>query len=140
MFPFASHINYGYSLEFCAPLLAKAGALARKYAHRLTMHPGQYTQLGSPKTAVVEAAVRDLEYHCQMLDLMNMGPDSVMVIHVSSFSIRFLLVPSVLKFISKGGGVYGDKAKTLGRLKESIKALPANIRNRLVLENDEVRH
>ncbi|KIM45281.1 hypothetical protein M413DRAFT_66385 [Hebeloma cylindrosporum] len=118
MFPFASHRDYGYSLEFCAPLLAKAGALARKYSHRLTTHPGQYTQLGSPKPAVVEASVRDLEYHCQMLDLMNMGPDSVMVIH--------------------GGGVYGDKATTLRRLKESINTLPTNVRNRLVLENDEL--
>lgn len=139
MFPYASHGAYGYSLEFCAPLLAKAGALARKYGHRLTTHPGQYTQLGSPKPAVVEAAVRELEYHCQMLDLMNMGPDSVMVIHVSLLSIVFLLFP-LLKYISKGGGVYGDKSTTLGRLKESIKALPANVRNRLVLENDEVRH
>lgn len=91
MFPYASHGNYGYSLEFCAPLLAKAGALARKYGHRLTVHPGQYTQLGSPKPGVVEAAVRDLEYHCQMLDLMNMGPDSVMIIHVSSLLTVFLL-------------------------------------------------
>jgi UV DNA damage endonuclease len=139
MFPYASHANYGYSLEFCAPLLAKAGALARRYSHRLTTHPGQYTQLGSPKPAVVEAAVRDLEYHCQMFDLMNMGPDSVMVIHVSSLPTVFLLF-LLLKYTSKGGGVYGDKATTLGRLKESIKALSPNVRNRLVLENDEVRH
>jgi UV DNA damage endonuclease len=84
MFPYSSHRIYGYSLDFCAPLLARAGALARKYSHRLTTHPGQYTQLGSPKPAVVEAAVRELEYHSQMLDLMGMGPDSVMIIHVSS--------------------------------------------------------
>jgi len=83
MFPFASHAQYGYSLDYCADDLAKAGALAHKYGHRLTTHPGQYTQLGSPKPAVVEAAIRDLAYHCQMLDLLGMGPDSVMIIHVS---------------------------------------------------------
>jgi UV DNA damage endonuclease len=82
IFPFASHEQYGYSLDYSAELLAESGALARKYGHRLTTHPGQYTQLGSLKPAVTEAARRELAYHCQMLDLMGMGPDSVMVIHV----------------------------------------------------------
>ncbi|KAH9485545.1 UV-damage endonuclease [Psilocybe cubensis] len=118
MFPFASHGVHGYSLEFCAPELAKAGDLAKKYGHRLTTHPGQFTQLGSPKPAVVDAAIRDLAYHAQMLDLMGLDQDSVMIIH--------------------GGGVYGDKLATLERLKQSIKNLPDNIRNRLVLENDEM--
>ncbi|KAF8973043.1 UV-endonuclease UvdE-domain-containing protein [Flammula alnicola] len=118
MFPYASHGAYGYSLEYCASLLAKAGALANKYGHRLTTHPGQFTQLGSPKPTVVEAAIRELAYHCQMLDLMGMGPDSVMIIH--------------------GGGVYNDKPATLGRLKGSIRRLPNNVRQRLVLENDEI--
>jgi len=83
MFPFASHLVHGYSLEYCADLLAKAGAFAKKYGHRLTTHPGQFTQLGSPKPAVVEAAFRELEYHCEMLDLMGIGLDGVMVVHVS---------------------------------------------------------
>lgn len=83
MFPFASHLVHGYSLQYCAGLLAKAGALANKYGHRLTTHPGQFTQLGSPKPAVVEAACRELEYHCEILDLMGIGLDGVMVVHVS---------------------------------------------------------
>lgn len=78
---------YGYSLDYCAHLLAEAGTLARKYGHRLTTHPGQYTQLGSPKPAIVEAARRELAYHCEMLDLMGMGKDSVMVIHVCPVQI-----------------------------------------------------
>ena len=88
MFPFASHLVYGYSLEYCADLLAKAGALANKYGHRLTTHPGQFTQMGSLKPAVVEAALRELEYNCEMLDLMGIGVDGVMVVHVS-FNIIF---------------------------------------------------
>ncbi|KAF9567944.1 UV-endonuclease UvdE [Agrocybe pediades] len=118
MFPFASHGQYGYSLDYCADELAKAGAFAREHGHRLTTHPGQFTQLGSPKPAVVEAAIRDLEYHRQMLELLGTGPDSVMIIH--------------------GGGVYGDKVSTLERLKENLQKLPHNIRDRLVLENDEI--
>lgn len=85
MFPYASHGTYGYTLEYCSELLAKAGALAKKYGHRLTTHPGQFTQLGSPKPLVVQASVRELTYHCQMLDIMGMGPDSVMIIHVRIF-------------------------------------------------------
>ena len=41
MFPFASHEKYGYNLEFAAEELKAAGDLAKKYGHRLTMHPGQ---------------------------------------------------------------------------------------------------
>jgi len=97
MFPFASHEKYGYNLDYCAPFLARAGALAIKYGHRLTTHPGQYTQLGSPKPAVVEASRRELAYHCQMLDLMGMGPDSVMIVHVS---LDNAFLSSIIYFIA----------------------------------------
>jgi len=119
MFPFASHPIYGYSLDYCAPLLAEAGALAKKYGHRLTMHPGQFTQLGSPKPAVIESSIRELEYHCQMLELMGVGKDGVTIVH--------------------GGGVYDDKPATIERIKSTIRdVLPKNLRDRLVLENDEL--
>jgi UV DNA damage endonuclease len=39
MFPFASHPELGYSLEFAKPELEAAGCIAMKYGHRLTMHP-----------------------------------------------------------------------------------------------------
>jgi UV DNA damage endonuclease len=40
----------------------------------------------------------------------------------------------------QGGGLYGDKNTTLERLKGTIRdVLPKNVRDRLVLENDEVR-
>ncbi|KAJ3749645.1 UV-endonuclease UvdE-domain-containing protein [Lentinula detonsa] len=119
MFPFASHSIYGYSLEYCAPLLAEAGALAQKYGHRLTTHPGQFTQLGSPKPGVIQSSIRELEYHCQMLDLMSVGKDGVTIIH--------------------GGGVYDDKPDTIERIKTTIRdVLPQHVRDRLVLENDEL--
>ncbi|KAF8557640.1 UV-endonuclease UvdE [Imleria badia] len=119
MFPYASHETYGYSLEYCAPLLAQAGALAKRYGHRLTTHPGQFTQLGSPRESVVRSSVRELEYHAEMLDRMGIDQDGVMIIH--------------------GGGVYGDKAAALGRMKNVIQHnLSARARARLVLENDEL--
>ncbi|EJD48395.1 UV-endonuclease UvdE [Auricularia subglabra TFB-10046 SS5] len=119
MFPFASHKQWGYSLEYARAELEAVGNKAREYGHRLTTHPGQFTQLGSPREEVIENAIRDLEYHCDMLDLMGMGADSVMIIH--------------------GGGTYGDKDAAIARLKDNIaNRLPARVRARLVLENDEM--
>lgn len=59
----------------------------------------QFTQLGSPRECVVEAAIRDLKCaypfeptepvdltiasdHCQMFRLMGLDKDSVMIIHM----------------------------------------------------------
>lgn len=43
MFPFASHPDYLYNLEHADAELRAAGALANKYDHRITCHPGQFT-------------------------------------------------------------------------------------------------
>ncbi|KAI0761361.1 UV-endonuclease UvdE [Trametes elegans] len=119
MFPFASHEKYGYTLEYAEKELRAAGDLARRYGHRLTTHPGQFTQLGSPRDVVVTAAIRDLEYHCQMFRLMGMDQDSVMIIHM--------------------GGMFGDKQATIERFKEVYQTrLTDEVRARLVLENDEM--
>ena len=61
MFPFASHAELGYDLSYAADELKAVGDLAKKLGHRLTTHPGQFTQLASPKEAVVEASIRELE-------------------------------------------------------------------------------
>ncbi|KAI3998463.1 UvdE-domain-containing protein [Schizophyllum commune Loenen D] len=119
MFPFASHPVWGYSLEYAQDVLAEAGDLANTLAHRLTTHPGQFTQLGSNNDKVIEASVRELCYHAEMLDRMHQGPDAVTIIH--------------------GGGTYGDKAAALERIRHSVTTrLPPNVRARLVLENDEL--
>ena len=41
MFPFASHGEYGYTLEYAQEELKAAGDLVNKYGHRVTTHPGQ---------------------------------------------------------------------------------------------------
>ncbi|KFY43100.1 hypothetical protein V494_02094 [Pseudogymnoascus sp. VKM F-4513 (FW-928)] len=123
MFPFASHEVYGYKLEpFAAGALEEVGRVAAKLGHRLTMHPGQYTQLGSPRQGVVENAVRDLAYHDELLCLLKLPDqqdrDAVMILHL--------------------GGTFGDKTATIERFKTNYKALSASIKKRLVLENDDV--
>lgn len=42
MFPFASHLEYGYKLApFASEALAEAGRVATELGHRLSTHPGQ---------------------------------------------------------------------------------------------------
>ncbi|TLD30898.1 hypothetical protein PspLS_02534 [Pyricularia sp. CBS 133598] len=124
MFPFASHEEHGYKLApFASEVLADAGKTAAQYGHRLTTHPGQFTQLGSPRTEVITASVRDLEYHDEMLSLLKLPEqqdrDAVMILHM--------------------GGVYGDKAATLDRFRHNYTTLLSDsIKRRLVLENDDV--
>lgn len=123
MFPFASHEEYGYKLApFAADELAAAGKVIAELGHRVTTHPGQFTQLGSPRKSVIDNAVRDLAYHDEMLSLLKlpeqMDKDAVMILHL--------------------GGVFGDKEATLNRFRENYSALPQSVKNRLVLENDDV--
>ncbi|KAI0468081.1 UV-endonuclease UvdE [Xylaria cf. heliscus] len=123
MFPFASHEDYGYTLApFASEVLAEAGKVAGELGHRLTTHPGQFTQLGSPRDQVVRNAVRDLEYHNEMLSLLRLpeqqDKDAVMILHM--------------------GGVFGDKAATLDRFRQNYGKLSDEIKARLVLENDDV--
>ena len=144
MFPFASHEEYGYKLApFASEVLAEAGKVAAELGHRLTTHPGQvsslknysnsryhelhadclqFTQLGSPRKSVIDNALRDLEYHSELLSLLKLPPqqdrDAVMILHL--------------------GGVFGDKEATLERFRENYKQLSPEIKKRLVLENDDV--
>lgn len=123
-FPFASHAEYGYKLApFAASELAKVGKIVAELGHRVTTHPGQFTQLGSPRKEVIDASVRDLHYHDEMLSLLKLPPqqdrDAVMILHL--------------------GGVFGDKEATLQRFRENyITRLSDSIKRRLVLENDDV--
>ena len=118
MFPHISNPRAPtYNLDFAKDLLAKIGKKSKEYNQRLTFHPGHFNCLGSPKTAVIEHTIRDLDYHARVLDLMDLDNNSVMVIH--------------------GGGIYGNKDKTIERWCENYLKLPENIRKRLVLENCE---
>jgi UV DNA damage endonuclease len=118
LFPHISNPKVeGYDMEFADAILKKIGEYARSLNHRLTFHPGQYNVVGSPNEATFQQTINDLSYHAEVLDRMGMGADSVMVVH--------------------GGGLYGDKEKTIERWCENYKRLPEPIRRRLVLENCE---
>ncbi|PBP19761.1 Xylose isomerase-like protein [Diplocarpon rosae] len=123
MFPFASHAEYGYKLApFASEALAEAGRVITSLGHRVSTHPGQFTQLGSPRAEVIANAVRDLEYHNEMLSLLRLPEqedrDAVLILHL--------------------GGTFGDKAATLQRFRTNYATLSAPIKQRIVLENDDV--
>lgn len=123
MCPFASHAEYGYKLApFASEALAEAGRVAAELDHRVSVHPGQFTQLGSPRPEVISSAIRDLQYHDELLSLLHLPEqtdrDAVMILHM--------------------GGTFGDKSATLDRFRSNYTKLSPGIKKRLVLENDDV--
>ena len=81
MFPFASHAEYGYSpIEVAGEELKAAGDKAKELGIRCTMHPGQFTQLGSPKPEIIAAGIRELKMHTEILDGMGIGPEGVLIV------------------------------------------------------------
>jgi UV DNA damage endonuclease len=120
MFPFASHPEYGYKLEFADKLLKEVGKYAKKNNIRLTMHPGPYNNLTSPNPNIIRNTILDLTHHCEILDRMKLDKNSVMILH--------------------GGGVYGNKELALQTLEINLKKLPKYILNRIILENDEISY
>ena len=108
---------YSYDFSKFDRSLSKIGRYASRHGHRLTMHASQYNQVGAPNRDVFDKTIIDLGLHADILDSIGLGDDSVMIVH--------------------GGGVYGNKSKTIDRWMRQFKDLPSNVRNRLVLENCE---
>ena len=99
--------------------LAALGEKARRLNIRLSFHPSQYIVLNSPDPELVSKSVWDLLSQAEMLDLMGLGPEAVLVIHV--------------------GGAYGDIPASRQRWVETWHSLPEPVRRRLVLEHDDLR-
>jgi UV DNA damage endonuclease len=119
MFPhFSDTETESYTIDFSSEILKKSGDLAKTYNQRILMHPGQYNQVGSNKEEVFEKTIYDLQHHAHILDLMGIDTNNgSLIIH--------------------GGGIYGDKEKTIRRWIERFDDLPQNVKNRLVIENCE---
>lgn len=116
--PFGSHpLNTVAWQTILAPELDRLGSIVRRSGMRISMHPGQYTVLNSPREEVVRNAVAELRYHAALLDGMGLEADHKIVVHL--------------------GGTYGDKEKSLDRFLRVCVALPPAVRKRLALENDE---
>jgi UV DNA damage endonuclease len=81
------------------------------------MHPDHFVLLNSPDEGITQRSVNELLYHAKLLDAMRLDRSAKMQIHV--------------------GGVYGDKPAAMERFIERYNELPAKIKRRLVVENDD---
>ncbi len=118
LIPFASHpiMNFNWQDRF-KPEFKKIGNFIKENQIRISMHPGQYTVLNSNNQKVFKNSIKDLEYHVEILDLMELNKTAKVQIHI--------------------GGVYGDKKTSLERFKKRYLNLEERIKNRLIIENDD---
>lgn len=118
LIPFGSHpINTVPWWRILKSQFARLGNFIANKHLRVSMHPGQFTILNSPRPEVVAHSVKELEYHAAVLDALGVDNSHKIVIHL--------------------GGIYGDKAESFCRFVENCKRLDQRIRSRLVIENDE---
>jgi UV DNA damage endonuclease len=99
--------------------LRRAGDYAKANGIRITSHPGPFVVLTSPKENVVEAAIKDLELHGKIFDLLGLSqtPYNKINIHCN--------------------GVYGDKLSAMNRFCENYLKLSDSVKKRLTVENDD---
>lgn len=118
LIPFGSHpvntisweTQYKESFQMIGKMIQSAKV-------RVSMHPGQYTILNSPRTDVVKKALEDLSYHHKVLTALGVGQESKIILHI--------------------GGIYGNKKLSSKQFISQFKQLDQSIRNRLVIENDD---
>lgn len=116
--PFGSHPinNFNWSYEF-KDKLKIIGNFIKKNNIRVSMHPGQYTVINSNNSDTVKKSIKDLEYHTKFLDSFDLDNKHKIILHI--------------------GGIYNDKPTAINNFINTYNSLPLNIKNRLVIENDE---
>jgi len=122
LFPFITHPVIGYKLEqlkdyeeiVCA--LKCAGEFARLHNMRINSHPGPTTLIASPRGEVNYNAIKDLEVHALIGDLLG----------EVGWTVNFHV-----------GGPYGDKIATAKRYCENFKKLDKNVSRYITVENDD---
>ncbi|MFX0119685.1 MAG: UV DNA damage repair endonuclease UvsE [Promethearchaeota archaeon] len=118
--PFFSHpisLPWHEVEDTFSDLFTSIGKRVRKHNMRISMHPGQYTIINSPKDEVVEKSIKELEANAWILDKLELNNTAKVQIHV--------------------GGIYGNKEEALQRFIQNFDYLPASIKKRLVIENDD---
>ena len=118
MVPFGSHeINtFPWQTHF-AEQFREIGDFIKANDLRVSFHPDQFVVLNSPSADIVRRSIEELVYQGSMLDLMGLDGTAKLQIHV--------------------GGLYGDREVALSRFAAVHAALPAAVKARVVVENDD---
>ncbi|ODN29935.1 UV DNA damage repair endonuclease UvsE [Fervidobacterium thailandense] len=117
--PFASHESFSASwFVELKPILRELAQEIKCRGIRITMHPGQFVVLNSPREEVVVNSLKELKYHFWLLDELGVDENGVVVVHT--------------------GGTYGNKELSKATFVERVRENPWLL-ERLALENDE-RH
>ncbi len=119
LIPFASHpvceINWN---EVFKAELEEIGDFINKNNIRVSMHPDQFVILNSKSEDIIKNSIKELQYHCKLLDSMRLPSSAKIQIHV--------------------GGVYGDKKKAKKDFANNFNTLlEKGLQRRLVIENDD---
>lgn len=118
LIPFASHEICKFNWQdFYKKEFKKIGNKIKKYKIRVSMHPDQFVVLNSPTKSIVEKSIKEIEYHCDVLDLLGMGSDGKITLHV--------------------GGMYGNKEEAMERFISNYNKLSKRIKERIIVENDD---
>lgn len=97
--------------------LKEIGDYVKSNNMRISMHPDHFVLLNSPKDDITQKSIKELQYHADLLNTMELDTTHKFQIHV--------------------GGVYGDKKSAIERFVEKYKTLNEDVRTRLVIENDD---
>jgi len=121
LIPFASHpvCKFNWQEHFKKEF-QEIGAYLRKNNFRISMHPDQFVVINALKKDIVKKSIKEIEYHCDVLDSLDLDESAKIQIHV--------------------GGVYGDKKSAMKRFILIYKKLSNRIKKRLVIENDHLSY
>lgn len=121
MFPWMSEYEFKDLPQYkkISTLLASVGHYAKQNDIRLSFHPGAFTILCSPRDSVVAKAIKELNQHSEIMDMMGLdaSPYNNINIHI--------------------GGAYESKQDTLDKFCENFQLLNPNTKTRLTVENDD---
>lgn len=116
--PLASHPRASFPWrEELAERFGELGDLMRATGMRLSTHPGPYTVPASADRTIAATAVRELDYHEELMSAFGLDRSHKIVLHL-------------------GGGA-GDRGSWLDRFARALGRLAPGARSRVVLENDE---
>ena len=121
LIPFASHeINVFDWLKRFQCEFKAIGDYIKKHDIRISMHPDQFVVLNSINPKIVKKSIKEIDYHCQVLEAMKLNQEAKVQIHI--------------------GGVYNDKEKSMQRFVKNYAGLKSSIKKRLVIENDHLSY